>query len=153
MFLILDLLIQLIDVNLFTVQKSVNVTESITLFIFVILLLINRTKLVVKKLFLILFFILTIFIWTSEYINLPIDYGFLTDFSSYNNFLTLNNLYLSNIIFLGSFEILFYLWSYISYKNNISNWIVPFPNKNNVFPIINILLFYLGMYIYYFSLV
>ena len=82
--------------------------------------------------------------------GLEIQYDYLTDFLSLNVNLSSNNIYLIAVASLAIFEILFYFWSYISYKNNISNWIVAKPNKDFFYPVTNILLFYLGIFIYYY---
>ena len=60
-----------------------------------------------------------------------------------------NNIHIANNIYMLLFEILFYIWSYISYKDNLSNWFVPIPSWNDLTPITKILFFYFGICIYY----
>ncbi len=112
--------------------------------------MINKTKIIIKKIFLINFFIFITTIWTCDYMGLEMQYDYLTDYFFLNININSNNIYLISIASLAIFEILFYLWSYISYKNNISNWLVPIPNREIFYPVTNIMLFYLGISIYYY---
>ena len=60
-----------------------------------------------------------------------------------NNYLPLENLNYINIIFLMTIESIYYLWSYLSYKDNISDWNVPIPSRKNFLFIFRIIFFYL----------
>ena len=120
--------------------------------LFFILLMFNKTKFIVKKIFLLIFFIFTVFIWTNTQLNLNMDYELFNLLESMPGYFKLSNLYILNIYLIAIFDILFYLWSYISYKNNISDWSVTIPSKKFVTPILIICLFYFGMLIYYFNL-
>ena len=52
-------------------------------------------------------------------------------------------------IFIWYMEVVYYLWSYISYQSNLSDWEVSVPNKKEIFPIFFIVVFYLGILFYY----
>ena len=124
--------------------------QVIFILIFSVLLLINATKKVIKKLYLIFYFLIFSIYWTIK--SYPIDFyipyiskDYLNKFLSHNidfNFI--------NILYLFSLDVLFFIWSYISYRNNLSDWYIPFPQKKNFNPLINIFLFYFGMIVYYY---
>jgi hypothetical protein len=61
----------------------------------------------------------------------------------------LNDLNLINLFILVAIEISFYSWSLISYKTNLSDWIMPNPQKVDIIPFLNILIFYFFIVIYY----
>jgi len=61
----------------------------------------------------------------------------------------LNNLNLINLFILIAIEISFFTWSYLSYKTNLSDWIVPKPQKVDIIPFLNIFIFYFFIIIYY----
>lgn len=103
-----------------------------------ILLLFKNTKLFLKTILLMNFFIFSMFIWYSQINNLLLDNSF-----------RINNIYFINILFLLAIETLYYLWSYISYGSNLSDWSVPKLKKNEVLPIFKIIIFYLLILLYY----
>ena len=138
------------DSSLIIRLSPTNILLIISLFF--ILLMFNKTKFIVKKIFLIIFFIVTVFIWTNTLLNLNIEYELFNLFETMPAYFKLSNLYILNIYLIAIFDILFYVWSYISYKNNISDWSVNVPSKNFVNPILGICLFYFGILIYYFNL-
>ncbi len=138
------------DSSLIIRLSPTNILIIISLFF--ILLMFNKTKFIVKKIFLIIFFIVTVFIWTNTLLNLNIEYELFNLFETMPAYFKLSNLYILNIYLIAIFDILFYVWSYISYKNNISDWSVNVPSKNFVNPILGICLFYFGILIYYFNL-
>ena len=115
-----------------------------------ILLLINKTKRFLKKLFLLNFFIICLLNWSSYFFNLLGDDIFINYFISDNSYYEFYNLNILNIIFLLVFEIFYYFWSYISYQNNLSNWSIACPKRSDLIPISKITVFYLGILIYYF---
>lgn len=117
-----------------------------------ILLLINKTKLIVKKILLVTYFLFATILWTINFLQYFPDYSNIY-FDFTNRFLLdIKNLNLINTLYLFLVEIIYFIWSYISYKNNISNWLVPLPKKQELLPLVNILLFYFGIYSYYFIL-
>ena len=148
LFIIINLFSLLLDNGSFIFNYLNGIHVYLTIFIFSILLMFNKTKIIIKRFFLVNFSIFIITVWTCEYMGLGIQYDYLTDFLSLN--VNSNNIYLIAVASLAIFEILFYFWSYISYKNNISNWLVAIPNKDIFYPVTNIMLFYLGIFIYYY---
>ena len=109
-----------------------------------ILLIFKVTRLFLKKLILLNFFMISIFIWYSQINNLYIEKNlFLTKFWNIEN---INNI---NILFLVVIEFFYYLWSYISYNSNLSDWKVVNPSKRDLTNVIKIIFFYLCIFIYY----
>ena len=125
------------------------VPQIIILIIFSILLITNKTKMFVKRFVLSNFFIISIILWTTSVSNyIQKDFLFFTSSLKYS-FLNINNLSVLNILYLLSIEIIYYLWSYISYKNNLSNWVVSIPSRPDIVYVFKIFLFYIGISIYY----
>ncbi len=113
-------------------------------FIISILLIFKKTILVMKKILLINFFIISCFIWYIQINNIQMNY------SLFNmNIFKLENISFINILFLLFVEILYYLWSYISYSTYLSDWRVPILYKNEITPILKIIVFYLFIILYY----
>ena len=129
-----------IDINL----------KILFLLIVMILLLINKTKRIIKKLFLINFFIISFLNWSIYFLNLLEIEIFTNKYISNNSYYEFNNLNIINTFNLLVFEIFYYLWSYISYKNNLSDWSITYPKKADFKPIYKITTFYLGVIIYYY---
>ena len=124
--------------------------QIITLVIIMILLFFENIKVILKNIFLINFFILYIIIWTNYYINLN-DGNSLLNLSFFNiSILDIQSINLFNVIFIYTIEILYYLFSFFTFKNNISNWSVSYPTKKDIKPFYRISIFYLGIFIYYF---
>ena len=109
-----------------------------------ILLIFRKSRIIIKELILANFFIISLILWYSELNNIIISDKLLI-----NKYLTLENINYTNIIFLITIEIIYFLWSYISYENNMSDWTVPFPNKNNFIFIPRIIFFYSFIILYY----
>ena len=135
-----------IDINIYLNTKL----KIISLVIVMILLLINKAKKFIKKLCLINFFIISFFNWTIYYLNLIGVDIFINKYYLKNSYYNFNNLNILNIIYLLIFEIFYYLWSYISYSNNLSDWFIPYPKREDLIPISKIAIFYFGILIYYF---
>ena len=108
-----------------------------------ILLLLKKTKLFIKKIVLINYFIASIIIWYLKVNNILFTIPYL------NNFFKFESFNFANIFFLLSVEILYYLWSYISYDTRLSDWSIPKPKKTIIYPIFNIMFFYLMIILYY----
>ena len=134
-----------VDLNINYVIKL----ETLSLFIVIILLLINKTKKIVKKLFLLNFFIICFVSWTIYFCDLLGLEIFINKFISINNYYYYKNLNILNILYLLTFEIFYYLWSFITYQNNLSDWSIPYPKKSDLVPISKITIFYLGVLSYY----
>ena len=135
-------------INLFfdnNYQFTIDIDKQILFILFFSLLLIfKKTKFFIKKFILFNFFLSSIFIW-----YLQLNNNFLSQKFLINEFIDLNNLNFANIILILSIEVLFYIWSYISYQTNLSDWIVPIPFKNDLKMIFKIFLFYFSIIVYY----
>ena len=118
-------------------------------FIVVLLLLINKTKRVLKKLYLLIFFIICSINWSNYFLNLQGIDNFINKFISNESFYEFNNLNILNIFYLLIFELLYYLWSFISYQNNLSDWSIKYSKRVDLIPISKITIFYFGIFIYY----
>ena len=116
------------------------------LFIFLIsiLLIFKKSRLLFKKLILINFILISFYIWHLQINNINVD----DQFHIYGYF-GLDDLNLINVFILIFIEISYFTWSFLSYKTNLSDWIVPKPQKGDVIPFLNILIFYFFIIIYY----
>ncbi len=112
--------------------------------IITILLFFKKTKLLIKKIILVNFFMISLIIWYSKINNIIFNNLFIFD-----NFLKFENYNFINIFFILSIEIFYYLWSYISDGSHLSDWSIPFPNKVILSPFFRIIFFYLMVIIYY----
>ena len=115
-----------------------------------ILLLINKTKRVIKNLFLLNFFIICLINWSIYFLNLQGLDIFINNYISNNTYYEFNNLNILNILYLFLFETFYYLWSFITYKDNLSDWSITYPKKGDFIPISKITTFYSGVLIYYY---
>ena len=110
-----------------------------------ILLLFKKVKLIIKRITLINFFMISIIIWYLKINNILFENIFLL-----NNLLKFENINYISIIILLCIEIIYYIWSYISYSSYLSDWKMPLPNLNLVFlHCFNIIYFYLMIILYY----
>ena len=109
-----------------------------------ILLIIKKTRLFTKIILLINFLMISIFIWYAHINNILFD-----DVILVNKILKFENINFINILFLLKFEILYYLWVYISYSSNLSDWSVVVPKAKELFPILKITIFHFLIIIYY----
>ena len=127
-----------------------NNLQFIFILIFSFLLLIKKTKKKVKNLYLIYYLINYIIYWTINTYPLNISNIFYNE-NYINNYISSNlDFNYINIIFLFLLEILYFIWSFISHKNNLSDWLIPKPKKSNLYPLINIFLFYFGLIVYFY---
>ena len=109
-----------------------------------ILLIFNKTRFLFKKLILINFILISFLIWYTQINNINIDNQF--HIYRYFNFSEIN---LINVFILVAIEISYFSWSFLSYKTNLSDWIVHKPQKGDMIPFLKILIFYLFILIYY----
>ena len=109
-----------------------------------ILLIFKKSMFLLKKIILVNFISISFYLWHLQINNISVD----DQFHIYRYF-GLNDLNLINLFILVSIEISFYTWSFLSYKTNLSDWIVPNPQKGDVIPFLNILIFYFFIIIYY----
>jgi len=117
---------------------------SFFIFLISIFLIFKKSRFLLKKIILINFSLISLLLWHIQINNIIID----EQFHLYRYF-GLNDLNLINLFILVCIEISFYTWSFISYKTNLSDWIVPKPQKGDVVPFLNILIFYFFIIIYY----
>jgi hypothetical protein len=119
---------------------------QLTFFIFLIsiLLIIKKSRFLLKKLILINFILISLYLWHFQINNINVD----DQFRIYRYF-RLNDLNLINIFILLAIEISFFTWSFLSYKSNLSDWIVKKPQKGDFIPILNMFIFYFFIIIYY----
>ena len=61
----------------------------------------------------------------------------------------LDNINLINIFILIAIEISYFVWTFLSYKSNLSDWMVDSPQKGDVITILKIFIFYFFIIIYY----
>ena len=134
-----------IDLNIYLDIKL----KIFLLLIVIILLLINKTKRIIKRFFLLNFFIIFFINWSTYFLNLQGIEIFINKYMSDKNYYDFNNLNILNISYLFIFEVLYFLWSLISYENNLSDWSITYPKKVDFIPISKITIFYLGVLIYY----
>jgi len=109
-----------------------------------ILLIFKKSKFLLKKIILVNFILISLYLWFLQINNISVD----DQFHIYSYF-GLNDLNLINLFILVAIEISFYTWSFLSYKTKLSDWIVPKPQKGDVIPFLNILIFYFFIIIYY----
>ncbi len=117
---------------------------SFFIFLISILLIFNKSRFLLKKLILINFILISLYLWHLQINNIILD----DQFHIYRYF-GLNDLNLINIFILVAVEISFFTWSFLSYKTNLSDWIVQKPQKEDLTPILNMFIFYFFIIIYY----
>jgi len=117
---------------------------SFFIFLISILLIFKKSRILLKKLILLNFILISFYLWHLQIKNINVD----DQFHIYRYF-GLNDLNLINIFILVAIEISFFTWSFISYKTNLSDWIVRQPSKGDIIPILNMVIFYFFIIIYY----
>ena len=127
-----------------------NNLQFIFILTFSFLLLIKKTKKKVKNLYLIYYLINFSIYWTINTYPFNISNIFLNE-KYINKFISSNlDFNYINIIFLFLLEILYFIWSFVAHKNNLSDWRIPIPSKSNLYPLVNIFLFYFGLVVYFY---
>ena len=116
----------------------------IIIFLIAILLIFKKCRILFKKLILVNFIFISFYIWYLQINNIYID-----DKLQIYKFFSFNNINLINVFILITIEICYFTWSFLSYKTNLSDWIVQSPQKRDILPILKILLFYFFIIIYY----
>jgi len=117
---------------------------SFCIFLISVLLIFKKARFLLKKIILVNFILISLYLLHLQIINISVD----DQFHIYRYF-GLNDLNLINLFILVAIEISFYTWSFLSYKTNLSDWIVPKPQKGDVIPFLNIFIFYFFIFIYY----
>jgi len=117
---------------------------SFFIFLISILLIFKKSRFLLKKIILVNFILISLYLWHLQINNISVY----DQFYIYRYF-GLNDLNLINLFILVFIEISFYTWSFLSYKTNLSDWIVPKPQKGDGIPFLNIFIFYFSIVIYY----
>ncbi len=108
------------------------------------LLIFKKSRFLLKKIILVNFILISLYLWHIQINNINLD----DQFHIYKYFV-LNDLNLINLFILVTIEISFFTWSFLSYKTNLSDWIVLKPQKGDVIPFLNMFIFYFFIVIYY----
>ena len=108
------------------------------------LLIFKKSRFLLKKIILVNFILISLYIWHLQINNISVD----DQFHIYRYF-GLNDINLINVFILISIEISYFTWSFLSYKTNLSDWIVPKPQKEDAIPFLNMFIFYFFIIIYY----
>ena len=114
------------------------------IFLISILLIFKNSRLFIKKLILVNFILISFYLWHIQIKNIIVD----DQFYIYRYF-GLTDLNLINLSILVAIEISFFTWSFLSYKTNLSDWMVPKPQTGDLIPILNMFIFYFFIIIYY----
>jgi len=117
---------------------------SFFIFLISIFLIFKKSRFLLKKIIMVNFILISFYLWHLQINNINVD----DQFHIYRYF-GLNDSNLINVFILVSIEISFYTWSFISHKTNLSDWIVPKPQKGDIIPFLNIFIFYFFIIIYY----
>jgi len=108
------------------------------------LLIFKKSRFLLKKIILVNFILISLYLWHIQINNINLD----DQFHIYKYF-GLNDLNLINLFILVAIEISFFTWSFLSYKTNLSDWMVQKPKKGDVIPFLNMFIFYFFIVIYY----
>ena len=125
-------------------------SKSIFIFIITVSLIFNKTKKFLKQIILFNFFLLSSLIWFSHLKgnvfneNLLINKNFI-----FQNILNVHNPNFINILLLLFIEAIYFVWAYLSNKNNLSDWNVPLPLKGDMNPVLEITLLHVIFIAYY----
>ena len=117
---------------------------SLFILLISIFLIFKKSKFLFKKLILVNFILISFYIWHLQINNFNVD----DQFHRYRYF-GLNDLNLINVFILIAIEISYFTWSFLSYKTNLSDWIVPIPQKGDAISLLKMIFFYLFIIIYY----
>ena len=117
---------------------------SLLILLISILLVFKKTRFLLKKLILVNFILISFFLWHFQINNINVD----DQFHIYRYF-GLNDLNLVNLFILIVIEVSYFTWSFLSYKTNLSDWIVYKPQKRDITPLLNMFIFYFFIIIYY----
>jgi len=113
-----------------------------------ILLIFKKSRFLLKKIILVNFSLIALYIWHLQINKIIVDEKFY-----FYRYFGLNDLNLINIFILVAIEISFFTWSFLSFKTNLSDWMVRIPQKMEVTPILNIFIFYFFIIVYYLILI
>ena len=134
--------------NLFFEGINLSKPDIIQLSFFILLisslLIFKKSRFLLKKIILVNFILISLYLWHIQINNINLD----DQFHIYKYF-GLNDLNLINLFILVTIEISFFTWSFLSYKTNLSDWIVRKPQKGDIIPFLNMFIFYFFIVIYY----
>ena len=117
---------------------------SFFIFFISILLIFKKSRVLLKKIILVNFILISLYLWHLQINNISVD----DQFHIYRYF-GLNDLNLINIFILVAIETSFFSWSFLSYKTNLSDWRGRQPQKGDLVPFFNMYIFYFFIAIYY----
>ena len=117
---------------------------SFFIFLISILLIFKKSRFLLKKIILVNFILISLYLWHLQINNINVD----DQFHIYGYF-GLDDLNLINVFILIVIEISYFTWSFLSYKTNLSDWIVQTPQKGDIAPLLNMIIFYFFIIIYY----
>ena len=137
-------LISILFIDGFNLQQPDIFQLSLFILLIAILLIFKKFRILIKKIILGNFIVISFLIWYFQTNNILVDDQFYI-----NRYFGLNNLNLINVFILIAIEISYFCWSFLSYKNNLSDWNVQIPQKNDIKQFINMLIFYFFIIIYY----
>lgn len=142
-YITLDLIFNLCFDNDFS--SEISLISNLYLILTVsILLIFRKSRIFIKKFTLINFFSLSIIIWYLQVNNLNFNSEYLA-----NKFYNLGNLNFVNVAYLLAIEEFYYLWSFISFKDNLSDWAIQLPIQRDIILACKIAIFYLFFIVYY----
>ena len=108
------------------------------------LLILKKFRILFKKLILVNFILISFYTWYLQINNINVD----DKFHIYRYF-GFNDINLINVFILVAIEIYYFTWSFLSYKTNLSDWIVKIPQKVDMIHFLNMFIFYFFIMIYY----
>ena len=117
---------------------------SLIMILISILLIFKKLRIFLKKLILVNFILISFYLWYLQINNINVDDQF-----HIHRYFGLNNINLINVLILISIEISYFTWSFLSFKSNLSDWIVHKPQRREIMPILNMFIFYFFVIIYY----
>ena len=124
--------------------KPYKLQFSFFIFLIAISLIFKKFRFLLKKLVLVNFILSSFIIWYLQINSINVD----SQFYFYRYF-GLNNINLINVIILVAIEIFYFMWSFLSYRTNLSDWIVHKPQIEDMSHILKIFVFYFFIVIYY----
>ena len=128
----------------FNLQQPNIFQLSLFILLIAILLIFKKFRFLFKKLILGNFILISFYIWYLQINDINVD-----DLFNIFRYFGLNNLNLINVFILMAVEISYFTWSFLSYKTNLSDWIVHIPKKGDIKPFLNMFVFYFFIIIYY----
>ena len=117
---------------------------SFFMFLIAISLIFKESRLLFKKVVLVNFILISFFIWYQQINNINV-----ADQFYFYKYFGLDNINLINVFILVAIEITYFMWSFLSYKTNLSDWIVHKPQKDDMTHILKIFIIYFFIVIYY----